>query len=81
MSKENIAHQDPSATLDTVAKFFRVLAKEGITLEELKPILQNIGKRKNLTNYISLFNVCKYSYTTEQHIEAAKKAVTGQKNN
>ena len=50
---ESIAHPE-TATLDTVAKLFRVLKKEGVSLETFAPPIQDIGKRKNLSKFLRL---------------------------
>lgn len=53
MSK-NIAHPDPTAVLDTAAKFFRVMLKAGASFSDFTPPMQSVAKRKNLVEYLKL---------------------------
>ncbi len=49
---ETIANLTKS--LDTVAKFFRLLAKQGVTTEHINVSNNNIAKRRNLTEYLKM---------------------------
>lgn len=51
---KSIAHPDPTAVLDTAAKFFRVMAGAGASFEQFTAPLQNVAKRKNLAEYLNL---------------------------
>ena len=48
---ENIATQT-SGILGTVAKFFRLMEKEGTTLKDFQQIINNKSARQNLSNFI-----------------------------
>ena len=49
---KNIAHQNPTAVLDTVAKFHRLLTKEGVTMEHISGPNNSVVKRRNLAEYL-----------------------------
>jgi len=51
---EHIAHPDPTAVLDTAAKFFRVMNKAGAEFEAFTPPMQSVTKRRNLAEYLNL---------------------------
>lgn len=51
---KSIAHPDPTAVLDTTAKFFRVMAGAGAPFEDFMAPLQNVTKRKNLVAYLKM---------------------------
>lgn len=50
---EHIAHPDPTAVLDTAAKFFRVMNKAGAPFEAFTPPMQSVAKRRNLAEYLN----------------------------
>lgn len=49
---ENIANQSSTAVLDTVAKFHRLLKKEGVTMEHISGPNNSVVKRRNLAEYL-----------------------------
>ncbi len=50
--QNNIANlSDQAAVLDSVAKFFRVMSKAGLTVEDLTQPIQSIKKRNNLVQF------------------------------
>ncbi len=54
MSSKDVAHPDPTAVLDTVAKFFRTMTKAGASMEAFVPPMQSVTKRQNLVHFLSL---------------------------
>jgi len=52
--KKNIANQNPTAVLDTVAKFHRLLTKEGVTMEHISASNNSVVKRRNLAEYLKM---------------------------
>jgi len=50
----SIAHPDPTAVLDSTAKFFRVMDKAGAPFGAFTTPMQSVAKRRNLAEYLNL---------------------------